>query len=722
MRARPLFFFLVLVLFFTWSNVSSQDKRIDSLTQLVKTAPNDSMRVVQQLKLVFAYSSVNTAKALEMARQTLKMAKLTHSTYLTGRSYNVMGICMSMMGQYDSAIAVFQQAIPLLKDPAWLSNVYVNIGISYDFEYRFDKSLEAYLKALEILGKDGKEKYYIMGSIANTYRNLKNFRMAEHYDTIAIGQAKREHGSEDIISLLEGNYAITLNVLNRLSESRKLLRKSIAYSKKTGQKYYLANHYKELADVETKEHNYTAAYNYHTEALKLHEEGGNRADMAYSYTKLCELDLLRNDVVKAEEMARKALPIADSLNRPETLRNVYEELSKIALIKHNLKDYVYYDSINKVLSDTINLQGQAKAVNELKTRYETEKKENENVLLRQKQLAQELSLKNQRYTIVLVTGSLLAVVVFLIFVYRNNKRARRTNLELTLKNQAILNQQTQILQQNNEIENKNQELRLRIEEIQRIQDQLIQSEKMASLGQMTAGIAHEINNPLNFISGGVQGLSYTYKEILEMLQKPQSITPDKLQEVDTDANALFNALKNGVDRMSKIINSLRSFSSPQKTEHVDTRMEDVMEMALTLLTPKIKEFNVQVERHYAEESCLASINSIQISQVFVNIVDNAIQAMENIKTPRILKIQIARVQERVAIKITDTGMGIAPSDQRHIMEPFFTTKPVGKGTGLGLSISYSIIESHQGKIRFESEVGKGTTFIIELPCNSTQTV
>lgn len=718
MRASYLSFLAAIALLLALSHASGQDRKIDSLTRLEQTAPNDSLRIMYHVKIALTYLSVNSIKAMQTAQQALDMAQKAKHQQMTGRSYNAIGICFTTLGQYDSAVAAYQKAIDRLTYPPWLSDSYLNLGTTYQYMNRLDKSLEAFLKSLQILGKDDNEKYFILGSISNTYRKLKNLKMAEQYDTMAIAAAKREKGSEEIVSLLEGNYAMTLNQLNRLREARKFLNRAIAYTKKTGQLYYLANHYEVLADIETKEKNYEAAHRYLLEALKIHKEGGNEGELAESYKLLAALDLLRDDFAEAERMARQALLICDSLHITDGLNEIHGLLAQIALTKHDIKAYFHHDSISQVLSDSINLQGQARAISELKTRYETEKKENENVLLRQKQLSQELVVKNQRYAIVLVTGSLIAVIVFLVIFYQNNKKAKKTNLELTLKNQAILNQQAQILQQNNEIENKNQELQLRIEEIQRIQDQLIQSEKMASLGQMTAGIAHEINNPLNFISGGVQGLGYSYDEMMQMLQKPQTIAPEKVKEVGTDAKELFTALKNGVDRMHKIINSLRSFSSPQKTEQVDTRIEEVIEMALTLLTPKIKDFNVQVERHYHPDVSAVPVNSVQISQVFVNVIDNAIQAMENVAGPHILKIETMQASDRVEIKITDNGVGIAPRDQSHIMDPFFTTKPVGKGTGLGLSISYGIIESHKGKISFESEVGKGTCFTICLPCKS----
>lgn len=702
---------------FFFTPAAAQNK-IDSLTKLIESTSNDSLKVAHRFMLSFYYLQVDAPKGLELAKMNLKEAQRLNSKSLIGGAYNSLGTSYSFKGDYDSSIWAYQNAIRYITNRYRLSDLYLNMGITYEYEGRFEESLKAYFKSLELANE--KDSYYILSSIANTYRLLKNFRQAAHYDTIAIAQGKKMNCPESVFSLLEGNYAETLVGLNRLSEARKILLRVVKVAERQGDKFYLANHYKALGDIEKKSRRYDDAHRYYSESLRLNKEVGSQGDMAKSLYLLADLNLLRNHIAEAEALARRALNLTDSLKLPVLRKDITTLLAKGELVKQNFGAYLYYDSISRMLTDSLNLQEQSKVVSELKTRYETEKKENENVLLRQKQLSQELVVKNQQYVIVLVSGSLIAVIVFLVIFYQNNKRARKTNEELTVKNVAILNQKAQIQQQNQEIETKNQELQLRIEEIQHIQDQLIQSEKMASLGQMTAGIAHEINNPLNFISGGVQGLSYSYKEVLEMLQNPQTITPDKLKEVDTDANALFNALKNGVDRVSKIINSLRSFSSPQKAEHVDTRLEDVMEMALTLLTPKIKEFNVQVERHYPEAGCVASVNAIQISQVFVNLIDNAIQAMESVKGPRMLKIKIARVQDSAEVRISDTGMGIAPADQKHVMEPFFTTKPVGKGTGLGLSISYSIIESHQGKIRFESEVGKGTTFIIELPCNSAQ--
>ncbi len=236
----------------------------------------------------------------------------------------------------------------------------------------------------------------------------------------------------------------------------------------------------------------------------------------------------------------------------------------------------------------------------------------------------------------------------------------------------------------------------RTRELVEMQARLIQSEKLASLGKLAAGIAHEINNPL----GGV--LIYTHL---------------LLEDTDKDSGQYENLKKivKETTRCKNIVKGLLEFSRPKEPEMVPTDIHEVLDRALAIFEPQALFQNIKVQKEFSEVPRVIADGS-QLQQVFTNIISNAAEAMAG---SGVLTIRTSWEKETGLIKIefTDTGHGIRPEDMKRLFEPFFTTKEVGKGTGLGLAISYGIVQKHQGSIEVRSEIGKGSTFTVVLPIN-----
>jgi transcriptional regulator with GAF, ATPase, and Fis domain len=257
--------------------------------------------------------------------------------------------------------------------------------------------------------------------------------------------------------------------------------------------------------------------------------------------------------------------------------------------------------------------------------------------------------------------------------------------------------------------------------------QLIQAEKMSSLGQLTAGIAHEINNPVNFISANIQPLRQDMGDIFEVLQKYEQAVSDKnlghaftdveelksrldITYVTKEIEQLLGGIEEGARRTTEIVKGLRNFSRLDESVMKKTNIHEGIENTLTLLNTRFKN-RIEIIKVYEE---LPEIECFpgQLNQVFMNILSNAIHAIEG---PGTIQIQTLNSPEGILIKIRDSGSGMPEEVKRKIFDPFFTTKDVGVGTGLGLSISFGIIEKHKGKIEVNSEPGKGSEFVISLP-------
>lgn len=276
-----------------------------------------------------------------------------------------------------------------------------------------------------------------------------------------------------------------------------------------------------------------------------------------------------------------------------------------------------------------------------------------------------------------------------------------------------------------------EELSNALQSLKGAQSQLVHSEKMASLGQLTAGIAHEINNPINFISSGMVSLKMSIEAMREIAEEYTRIDDGddaeevlesvkelkeehEYEEIVDELDDLINDINYGVTRTIEIVKGLRVFSRLDEEEAKNANVNENIDATLTLLRNKTKG-KIEITKHYDE-----SMNDIecypgQLNQVFMNILNNAVQAMPEEKKDAEITIYTEEADSEVFVRIKDNGIGIPDELKNRIWEPFFTTKEVGVGTGLGMSITYGIIEKHGGKIDLSSEVGKGTEFVITLP-------
>ena len=283
------------------------------------------------------------------------------------------------------------------------------------------------------------------------------------------------------------------------------------------------------------------------------------------------------------------------------------------------------------------------------------------------------------------------------------------------------------------VEQRTAALQVEINERKLLESQLVQSEKLASLGQLAAGVAHEINNPVGFISSNLSTLDGYFKQLQQMLeayQQAETLVPAGAQrdalmalrqslELDflrEDIPVLISESKDGIGRVVQIVKDLKNFS------RVDTdqtwqwaNLQQGIDSTLNIVASELK-YKADVVKQYSplpEIECLAS----QLNQVVMNLVVNAAQAMGPERGT--ITISNGVEGENVWLEVADNGCGIAPETVQKIFDPFFTTKPVGEGTGLGLSLSYGIVKKHRGDISVSSELGKGTKFRVVLPIRQT---
>jgi len=288
---------------------------------------------------------------------------------------------------------------------------------------------------------------------------------------------------------------------------------------------------------------------------------------------------------------------------------------------------------------------------------------------------------------------------------------------------------------------KTTQLEAAIKEVKDTHSQLVQSEKMSSLGLLIAGVAHEINNPVSFIYGNLDPLKNYTQDLLHMVQLYEQHYPDPVAEIQEEKETLeldfiaqdlpqiLSSMKVGVERISQIVKSLRNFSRHDNSEKKPVHLHEGIDSTLLILNHRLKgnaeTLPIQIVRDYGNLPPVECLSG-PTNQVFMNILSNAIDALndwnkqrglpEMRANPSQIKITTKLDDSFAEIKIADNGPGMSSEVKQHIFDPFFTTKPIGKGTGMGLSISYQIVvEKHKGVLDCISEIGQGTEFMIRMP-------
>ncbi|MBZ0330767.1 two-component sensor histidine kinase [Halomonas sp. ANAO-440] len=257
--------------------------------------------------------------------------------------------------------------------------------------------------------------------------------------------------------------------------------------------------------------------------------------------------------------------------------------------------------------------------------------------------------------------------------------------------------------------------------------QLLQSEKLAAIGQLAAGVAHEINNPIGYVFSNLKTLAEYVHDLLciidatdqvgsleELQALKQSLDYDYIRD---DAKALIAESEEGIERVKSLITALKDFSHIEEDDFVFVDLHHGLDTTLHLANNELK-YKAEVIKEYATlppVECLPS----QVKQVALNLLTNASQAIKN---HGVITLRTGHEGERIWFEVSDTGCGIPPEHRDRLFEPFFTTKPIGEGTGLGLALSFSIVQKHGGQIEIDSEVGQGSTFRVWLPIKQPRSV
>ncbi len=440
---------------------------------------------------------------------------------------------------------------------------------------------------------------------------------------------------------------------------------------------------------------------------------------------LTDFEKSQNMVAQQQEELQAEL---DNINELINNKNIQADYRQylIRLQKMLQQNYESYLKANKRTKDLLSQISQL--IQRLDSVENKHLKELEKVQLEKETLEDQTLEEFGKYQNRLLL--LLGLVVLLVFgVYYAWQVAKRFKKQ----NEQLAKQQAEILE-------KNEQISRSYTDLQKVQTHMIQSEKMASIGQLTAGVAHEINNPINYVLAGTETLQEVLQETFLLLEEqilkenPRNETYLlRFEELKQDSAMLIADIHKGASRTAEIVKNLRIFARLDENNLKKTNLHESIEATLLLLNSQISKNYVQVEKQYSEKMPTIEAFPAQLNQALINLLLNAIEAsgtngkigvatqyVEN--TEQILHPDFPihnTFQEKMAfpfvqISIKDSGKGISHEALEHIFEPFFTTKPVGKGTGIGLAVVHSIIEKHQGNIQIGNSA-EGAIFVINLP-------
>ncbi|HET9825244.1 MAG TPA: ATP-binding protein [Chitinophagaceae bacterium] len=607
-------------------------------------------------------------------------------------------LCLAYrLGNTDSSLWYGQKALESAEKIKYIRGQVTVLGfmcIVMEQRGNLPKSLEMGFKALQLAEEHQLETLTgpALDGIGETYIILKDYLKAIGYLRRYI--AIEANGlSDEGLAYAYFDMGVAFAGLNKLDSANYYEQRAIATFGNYNYEEPLV--YQALGDIKIQQGKLQEALAYYQRSLTTSVRKNERRASAYAYNKIASF-YKNTNADSAIFYAKKGLSESELINQKKTILEATALLSELYEPK-DTKISMQYLKIADAYKDSIFGAGNIEAVQTLAAGEEKRQKEIE---------AAKSAFKNQLRQYALISG-LVILLLIAFFLYRNNRSEKKAKVLL---------------------QNKNEVIEKTLNDLKSTQSQLIQSEKMASLGELTAGIAHEIQNPLNFVNN----FSEVNNELIEELKSQKSKV--KSEEQDDILNDIFlnnEKISHHGKRADAIVKGMlqhsRTSGVQKEPTDINALADEYLRLAYHGLRAKDKSFNAKFETDF--DKSIGKINVVpqDIGRVLLNLINNAFYAVTEKKnqldgtyepkvvvSTKVIKPPLGGLGA-VEVKVTDNGNGIPQKVLDKIFQPFFTTKPTGQGTGLGLSLSYDIVRAHGGEIRVDTREGVGSEFIIQLP-------
>jgi two-component system, NtrC family, sensor kinase len=659
--------------------------KLDSLHNALLHAGNDTIRMDICANISDYYSESNRDSSLYFMDQSLAIAqklklKLNEATYLDGNAYELMH-----QGNYPKSLKSSLQALKIAEDPESEKHIWHPI---------FGNTPQ--IARLDILANIYHDLGHLYGSTGNIDRQIISYLKADSIaavikDTVLQALANMNLGS---IYLKNSKLDSALAFEQRSLE----LFATLPFNVRKYEGWALNN----VALIHQKKGELGLSRNTFEKAIEVNIRQNNLAALGSSYSQLSNLYKTAGKPDSAILYAKKAQDILKSVNNLSGLAGVYNLMYSLFEEKNNKDSALHYLKLADILKDSLNYEEkkniQAYQNVGFDEQLRLEALEKEKI---------ETQTKIRTYALLAGIGVFMLTVLLL---YRNNRNRKKSNTIL---------------------QNQKEELQTALSELKSTQSQLIQSEKMASLGELTAGIAHEIQNPLNFVNN----FSDVNRELLgEMNDEIDKGNYAEVKLIAKDVSENEQKINHHGKRADAIVKGMlqhsRSSSGVKEPTNINALADEYLRLAYHGLRAKDKSFNATLQTDFDES--IGNINIIpqDIGRVILNLITNAFYVVDEKKKSSIEKsgfenltslyeptVSVSTKKEgnKVLIAVKDNGNGIPAKVLDKIFQPFFTTKPTGQGTGLGLSLSYDIIKAHGGELKAETKAGEFAEFVITLP-------
>jgi len=643
----------------------------DSLRSAYLTANSDSAQYRTGKYLYDYYEESNKDSALYYAQQCLMLARrnnklLAEAYYMDNTAYQLIG-----MGKYAEALQYVLDVFKIVENPK-IEKQEGWILFSQPFKGSNRLLLKAYTNHMFAI---------LMRETQNTGQEIFHYKEARRI-ALEIGHPVRQ-------MLASMNLGRSYTTVNKLDSALMFELEAKQMTEKSAYKKYLGQVYSQLGTIYFEKGDLPLALEYYHKGIAISKEENNMSGLANNYFFLSKYFLAKKDKDSALFYAMQNLHTIKQIgvvrwyriNLGTAYENVYLAYKmgnqEDSLLKYQELTLVTKDSLYKERIKTLT-SFQAVTLNEQLRLQQVEK--------------EKIVYQNNVRTYILIAGLVMLLLLAFVF-YRNNLQKQKAN---------------KVLQN-------------ALHDLKSTQAQLIQSEKMASLGELTAGIAHEIQNPLNFVNN----FSEVSKELIDEVNEELAVGKVQLaREITGDIKQNLDKIHHHGKRADAIVKGMLQHSQKstghKESTDINALCDEYLRLAYHGLRAKDNSFNASFTTNFDSSIGMVNVMPQEIGRVLLNLLNNAFYAVaEKSKTASqdyqpTVTVTTRRVADKVEISVADNGNGIPDAIREKIFQPFFTTKPTGQGTGLGLSLSYDIVQAHGGEIKIETEIGVGTTFIISL--------
>ena len=675
------------VFFNLWHQMDSAQHHLNELRSLIRNPDIGYLRFY--MFYLNGETARNQARFTEANRQIdmlLSQAGAYSLPYLVG--LETKAALSYLNGDFQNMIGLYSQVLSDEKRLRLISHfdlafLFFNLSEGFDSQGQYDLAMQYVNKAIEMASEAGYQNLlgkcflevawlsYARGDYGAAEQELKSSEEL-------FRSTKDEHSRTSVTNLL----ATIRGKQGRFDEALALHEQCLRDRRSLNDPYLISSSLYNMAELFNETGRFAKALPLYQSGLAIDLKTGDRYGISsyYNGMSIAHRGLGRTD--SCVWYLKKSIDIAEPAGSADVLKQAFQILSEVYTQRGE------YRQANDYLNRFINIQNQLSSressqnLAAYRTLFELGNKDRQIRLLNQEKSLQETLVENQRtFLYLLVSGIVLMGIVAVVF-YRLSRKMRLLN---------HINEERATM-----LDEKNSALQKTMEDLKKTQDQLIVSEKMATLGVLSFGVAHELNNPLNFIRGGAIALK-------QELGKPE---PDR-----TNLNQLMDAIDEGVRRSASIIQGLRHYSHTSENTDENCDIHLIVDNCLLILENKLRH-RINVIREYSSEKIEVKGNTGRLHQALLNLLANAEQAIADKGT---ITVRTARQGGKTYVAIEDTGCGIPPENMNRLGDLFFTTKAPGQGTGFGLSISYRVIGEMRGKIEVRSQVGQGTQFQLIFP-------